>query len=364
MTQTTPQVPERLTKKKAPVARRSPRVIPIDLADLAVLDGQIDYAVLGGPARYTLDELAAATGWSRADLEKLWLWAGLPVPDPTSAIYTDEDVAGLIEIRQLNDSEHFDEESLSSLIRSYGTAMERLATWQVETIIKHLASIHQLNDTQARIEAAVYAPSQSAILASQLQKLWRRHYASAIHRLTTETILRRGVSDEDQKFPLVCAIGFANIVDFAEHTSNLGVVEYTRFVQDFHDRVTDIVNVAGGRVINNVGDFVQFAAGHADNGAEIALKIAKLHEDGFSAEVQVAFVWSRVMSCYGDIYGPGVNLATLLSREAPPNSVLVDPNTAAAFAHKSQYRFAEQPEITLKGVGKLRPMKLYVPEDY
>jgi len=337
-------------------------MVPIDLAELAVRDGQIDSAVFGGPVRYTLDEMAAATDWSRTDLEKLWLWAGLPVPDASSAIYTDDDVAGLIEIRQYSDSEQLDEEVVSALIRAFGATLERLATWQVETVIRHLASSQHLNDTEARLEAAAYAPMQAPVLASQLEKLWRRHYASAIHRLTTETILRRGVSDDDQKFPLVCAIGFANIVDFTECTSNFGVAEYANFVQDFHDRVTDIVNTAGGRVINHVGDFVEFAAGHAENGAEIATKIAKLHDAGFPAQVQVAFVWSRVMSCYGDIYGPGVNLAAMLSRQAPPNAVLVDADTAAAFTPNSQYRFAEQPEMEIKGIGALRPMKLSVRE--
>jgi len=358
VTQHTSHAPQRLSPTTTPATRRRSRVTPIELAELAVLDGQIDCAVLGGPTRYTLDELAAATDWTRADLEKLWLWAGLPAPDAVSPIYTEEDVAGLIEIRQLADREQFDEESLGSLVRAFGSTMERLATWQVETIIKHLANTHRLNDTEARLEAAEYASSQVPVLASQLQKLWRRHYASAIHRLTTETILRRGVSDDDQKFPLVCAIGFANIVDFTECTAGFGVAEYAEFVQDFHNRVTDIVNISGGRVINAVSDFVQFAAGHGDNGAEIALKIASLHDEGFPAEVQVAFVWSRVMSCYGDIYGPGVNLAAQLSRHAPAGEVLVDADTAAAFAHKSQYWFDKQPAIEIKGIGTINPVKL------
>jgi len=330
----------------------------LDLTTLAALDGKIDSTVLGTETKYDMADLSRLTGWTRDELDQLWLWAGLPAPDPAEMLFNDSDAEGLASLREFRDRENFEGQSLASLIRSIGTTVERLAVWQVESLAKHLGSTRNLGDTAARMEAAAFAPEQTSMLLFLIQKLWMRHYAAAIHRLTTETILRRGVSDDDQQFPLVCGVGFAWIADFLDQTRNYDLPNLGRFVQEFHDQVADIVNANGGRIVNNSGDYVIYVTARPDVGADIALRIAEMHDAGFEGDVKGALVWSRVLSNYGDIFGPGVNLARMLGRVAEPNSVLIDKDTADALSRSGLFDFAPQPEIDFAGIGLVRPVKL------
>jgi len=340
-----------------PIAGHTHPAVP-DLIALADLDAQIDSSVLGMENHYNLDQLSERTGWSRSELDELWLWAGLPSPDATNVMFNDSDVEGLSELRSFRDREGFSDPSLSALIRAIGTTAERLAVWQVETLTKHLATNRGYGDTAARMEAAAFAPENTALMLFLVQKLWMRHYAAAIHRLTTETILRRGISDDDSQFPLLCAVGFAYIADFLDQTRNYELPNLASFIQGFHDSVADIVNSGGGRMVNNSGDFAIYVTARPEDGAEIALRIANMHNAGFAGDVKSGIVWSRVLSNYGDIYGPGVNLTRMLARSAPPNSVLTDKDTAEALSRTGRYALETLSEMDLEGIGPVTPVQV------
>jgi class 3 adenylate cyclase len=329
-----------------------------DLIALADLDAQIDSTVLGMENNYDLDQLSELTGWSRSELDELWLWAGLPSPDPTNLMFNDSDVEGLSELRNFRDREGFSDPSLASLIRAIGTTAERLAVWQVETLTKHLATNRGYSDTAARMEAAAFAPENTELMLFLVQKLWLRHYAAAIHRLTTETILRRGISDDDSQFPLLCAVGFAYIADFLDQTRNYELPNLADFVQGFHDSIADIVNSGGGRMVNNSGDFAIYVSARPEDGAEIALRIANMHNAGFAGDVKSGIVWCRVLSNYGDIFGPGVNLTRVLAREAPANTVLTDKDTAEALSRTGRFAIKPLPEVDLEGIGPVIPVQV------
>ena len=325
----------------------------VDLAALAVLDAQIDAKVVGEP-KYDFDELSEASGWPVEQLAELCLWSGTPPAAPGERVYGDLDATGLIRLRKFAERENFDDETIGTLARSISYSMERLALTQVESIVNRLAR-SGLTDTAARVAAAEYAPTQSEAIFEQIGVLWRRHYAAAIHRLTTETILLRGVSDDDRQFPLIVGVGYAKVVDFTEHTANFSVIEYANFVQDFNNRAADIVNANGGRVVKLMGDTVVWVTAHADASAEIALQLSHMADDGVSAELQTAVTWCRVMSLHGDLFGPGVNLAAKLAELAPAGGVFIDDAAAGQFVRNPRFRITPQPGIEIKGLGKVRP---------
>jgi len=348
-----------ITEKRFFVPSPAPRRLreaPLDLAEIAMLDSLVDTTVLEGPIKYNIHEVAERTGWSVDEIQKLWLWAGLVVPDMVDAVFTDDDVEGMRRLRLFRDSGELDEVSLSSMMRSIGTSMDRLAAWQVEDIVQNLIRHHDVSDSEARLEAISYAPAQAAALREQVHKIWGRHFAAAVHRLTSEALVRRGLTDRDQQFPLLCGIGVTTIVDFAAHTQNFGLAEYANFLSNFHDQISDIVNATGGRVIKTLGDAIMFVTPDAETGARIGLEIAKLHSQGFGAPTRTAFIWSRVMQYHGDLYGPGVNLATLLAGQMPANQLYVDEPTAAMLARQPAFELTEQPEIQVPGVGAIKPI--------
>jgi len=330
----------------------------INLTSLIELDSKIDEQILGGQPTYTLLELSELTGWSAEELEQLWLWAGLPTPAQDEPIFNDGDRDGLRALRDLFKTEHLELENLSSMVRGLATTVERLAIWQVEALVKYMAASRNLTDTEARIAAAKWVPAQADMLTFFFRKVWLRHFAAAIHRLTTETVLRRGVSDDDDQFPLVCAVGYAVVSDYMGHTSSYDNGDISRFIRTFHDRVADLINTKGGRIINNAGDSVTYVAPRADIGADIALAIANLQKEGFTASVKGAVTWCRIFSDYGDVFGPGVNLCRTLAWIAPANTVFTDSTTAATLQSFSGYQLEPQPERELDGLGAIQPIKL------
>jgi len=326
----------------------------VDLAALAASDAEIDPVVVG-IGQYNMEELSDITGWSIAQLNDLWLWSGTAPAAYGERVFSETDAAGLKGLKAIAEQEGLDFDEVGTFVRSVSYSMERLALTQVESIVQRLARRYGVSDTEARMIAASYAPSQSKAIALQIAVLWQRHFAGAIHRLTTETILLRGVSDEDHQFPLVVGVGYARVVDFTARTAGFGVESYARFVQTFNNHAADIINSSGGRVVKIMGDIVVWVTPHAHTSADIALRLAALDQTGFDGQLQVAVTWCRVMTLHGDLFGPGVNLAARLVEVAPAGEVLIDDAAASQFVRDPRYTITPQPELEIKGLGLVRP---------
>lgn len=329
------------------------RDLPVDLPALALLDETIDEKILG-PLKYNVPELIEATGWSPEELAELFLWSGTPVGDPEARLYSQGDLDGLKELKDLAVREDLSNQSVGTLARSISFSMERLALTQVENIV-HELTLQGRTDTAARIVAAEIAPEQGEVLLGQIAALWRRNFAGAVHRLTTGAILHRGVSDDDRQFPLICAVGYVRIADFTEITAGFDVDAYADFVQRFNNSAADIINAANGRIIKLMGDLAVWVTANAEASAEIALSLSQLSNTGFPGHLQCSITWCRVMSIHGDIFGPGVNLAAKLCEAVPADGVYIDDEAAAQLSRHSQFSITAAPTFEIKGLGTITP---------
>ncbi|MCK9792190.1 adenylate/guanylate cyclase domain-containing protein [Isoptericola sp. 4D.3] len=319
---------------------------------------RLDEEILGGPRRYTLSDLVDGTGLSQEFIENYWRWLGLPVTHPTEVWFTDADMRALREIGELVDSERLDEQAQMTLIRSLGHTTDRLALWQVEAFVEHLSRRDHLDDVSARLAALDRVPDLTARLSRQLEHAWRRQLAALTGRLATEFGgARRGTQDDDE-LPLPRAVGFADIVSFTKRTAGLGSQELSEFVQLFESRARDVITEAGGRVVKTIGDAVLFVADDVTTGAEVALGLAAPHATDTEIPVRVGFVWGRVLSRFGDVFGPDVNLASRITELAEPATVLVDPHTASLLASSSRYALTAQPAQEVQGIGEITPVRL------
>ncbi|GAB2457343.1 adenylate/guanylate cyclase domain-containing protein [Xylanimonas ulmi] len=319
---------------------------------------RIDLEILGGPRRYTLDDLVEGTGLSHELIEDYWRWLGLPVQAATERWFTDSDMESLREIARLAATQRLDEPALRTLVRSMGHTTERLALWQVEAFVENAARERGLDDVSARLSVLETMPHLAGVLAHQLEHAWRRQLAAVTGRYLTEFAGARSGDHDEHKLPLRRAVGFADIVSFTKRTAGLGSEELSEFVQLFETRARDVVTEAGGRVVKTVGDAVLFIADDVQHGAEVALGLSTANPDGPEIPVRVGFVWGRVLSRFGDVFGPSVNLAARLTDAAQPGEVLVDPATAALLGTSSRYALTEQPEAELQGLGSMRPVRL------
>jgi len=65
-----------------------------------------------------------------------------------------------------------------------------------------------------------------------------------------------------------------------------------------------------------------------------------------------------VLSRFGDVFGPSVNLAARLTAEADPGTVLLDPATAALLAGDADFALTEKPPREVQGLGQIAPVRL------
>jgi len=77
-----------------------------------------------------------------------------------------------------------------------------------------------------------------------------------------------------------------------------------------------------------------------------------------SPRVRVSLVWGRVLSRFGDVFGPSVNLAARLVDIAEPTTVLVDRETAGLLAGDQRFALTAQPETEVQGLGTIEPVRL------
>jgi len=333
------------------------------LAELARVDGSVDPIVLGGPLQYTIEELAEQAGTSVEVIRDFARWLGRPSRSLDEVRYTDADAKAIAHALAFAEAEHLDADALGSLIRGVSSAMERLALRQVEAIVQALAKSEDISDTAARLKAAEYAPARAAMISPIIEHIYRRQYSHAVHRLTTDAIAQRGLHGDDEDFPLLRAVGFADLVDFTARTEKQTAAEFADLVHQFSDTCWDIVNDRGGRIINFIGDAVFFVADDIQSGAEIALGLAAPGALGSCGSARVGLVWARVLTAYGDVFGPGVNLAARIAAAAAPTEVFIGPRAANLLERYEEYSVVPQPEIQAHGIGLVAPARLRYVDD-
>nr|WP_175559091.1 adenylate/guanylate cyclase domain-containing protein [Sanguibacter gelidistatuariae] len=322
----------------------------------------LDEALLGGERSLTLDDLAAQTNLSHEFLRSYWQALGLPILGHDERSFTVDDAQALRDIAEVAGTEELSNRSLTSLVRSVGHTTERLALWQAEALVEHMAQRHELDDTSARLLLLDRLPSLAPVLEAQMVHAWRRQIAALAGRWAVEFSGARATDERGEgELPLPRAVGFADIVSFTTRTASLLSSELSDFVSDFEAGARDVITAAGGRVVKTVGDAVLFIADDVETGAEVALGLATAGHDGHLVNVppvRVSLVWGRVLSRFGDVFGPSVNLASRLTAEAEPGTVLLDQATAALLAENSKFALTGKPSREVRGLGALAPVRL------
>lgn len=316
---------------------------------------RLEDQLLGGRRTLSLRQLAERAAVPERAALAFWHALGIPVADPDAVAFTEEDARVLGALLSAAQDSGMAREGLVSLERSVGHHTERMATWQAEALVEHYAERHQLDDTSARLVLLDRMRWVAPLLEQQMLHAWRRHMAALAARFAGEFSVARDVPTD--ALPLARSVGFADMVSFTVRTASMLPGELARFVRDFEEGATAIVTSNGGRVIKTIGDAVLYASDDAASGAAIALGLAETFGPTTPTPVRVGFVWGRVLSRFGDVYGPSVNVAARLTDEAAPGAVLTDPPTAALLA-EAGFVLEPQPERDVAGLGAIQPYRL------
>lgn len=320
---------------------------------------RLEQVLLGGPRTLSMAQLAERIGASDDEVRMFWHSLGLPIAEPDAIAYTEDD-AEVIDL--LHDAMHeyeLSRDTTVSLVRSIGHTTDRLVLWQVEALVEHMAERYRLDDTSARLLVLDRVQLIAPLLEKQLVHAWRRQLAATAARIAAEFGKARQASEDDDELPLVRAIGFADMVAFTTRTADLGAHDLAAFVQRFEGDARDVVTGCGGRVVKTIGDAVLFVADDVATGAEIALGLSEAFGPVTgTAPVRVGCVWGRVLSRFGDVFGPIVNVAARLTDMAEPGTVLLDPDTADAVRALDRYTLTPLSRRDVPGLGPMTPVRL------
>jgi adenylate cyclase len=321
-----------------------------------VVDDLVD-VVLGSPRRLRREEVAYAAGVPMEKARRLWRAMGFA--DVGDAVaFTDEDADALRLLGTLLRRGILDTPTALDVARSLGQTTSRLADWQVDTFGRLLVERGVIDSRDPLSERSVAALfREMEVLLPALERLlvhgWRRQLAAAFER---------GLGDAGQTDPTETGhltVGFADQVGFTRLARGLDAAELGSLVDRFESRSADIVAAESGRLIKTLGDEILFVAADPGAAAEIALRLIAEHErDETVPRLRIGLATGVVVSRRGDVHGTTVNLASRLTALAEPDSVLVDPASAAALGDDARFDLRPLTPRAVRGIGTVRPVVL------
>lgn len=296
-----------------------------------VTDAEIDEAVAGDAldllavdrllapagARYTTEEVSAASGLSVVQLQRIWRALGFLEPPAGDRALTELDVEAARLFRSLVDLGITDVETGVHLARVIGSSMARIA----EAGVARVATVLGAGDDSV-LAADAFAGSAGEVLPAMdrlLAYVWRRHVQAVTRRtMLLRTHGRLWGTRQD------VAVGFADMVGFTVLSQHLGQEDLAAVVQRFEEVASDIVTALGGRVVKMIGDEAMFVVEDTVAAAHIAVALSEAYaDDDLLRDVRVGLSAGPVLVNDGDYFGPPVNLASRIVNIASPGTVLV-----------------------------------------
>jgi adenylate cyclase len=309
---------------------------------------ELERAILGAKPELTAQEVADAVGVTRDEAQRLWRALGFPDPGDDVA-FTRADLDALRLVHQAVEQGDLDTETATRLTRAVGHTTARLADWQVSTLAEHVEG--QTRPGASRLASALNLSEAVAPAFEQLLVYaWRRHLAAAVSRIEA-----LGAAEEDL-LTAELTVGFADLVSFTQLTNGLDDDALATLVESFETRCADVVTARGGRVIKTLGDSILFVADQPVEAVEIALGVVdEIGPDPDLPDVRIGLATGIVISRFGDVFGPPVNLASRLTTVARRNRVIADQATVEALPEEG-YDTRVLPPRRLRGFGTVEPI--------
>ena len=142
-------------------------------------------------------------------------------------------------------------------------------------------------------------------------------------------------------------VGFVDLVGYTSTTASLSLRELTDVLVGFDQRTSEIVAAGNGQIVKTIGDEAMFVTEDPADACGIALELVDA-EAGTLPPVRVGLAAGEMVSVFGDIFGPDVNLAARLVAEAEPGRALVSAEVRAG-AKGAGFSFDPLGPLTLKG---------------
>jgi adenylate cyclase len=308
----------------------------------------LERLLLDGPRRYTRLQVAGMAGMEPHRTQRLWRALGFPDVADDDPAFTDADVRALGVLSTLIESGFVGPETEASIARAVGQSLSRLADWQTDMLADVLARAGGDDGRPgATADEAIEAAKALLPLLRQVQDyVWRRHLAANADRLLSSS----GPGDRRE-----LAVGFADLVGYTSRSRGMGGRELGAMIEDFEAIAAEVIARHHGRVVKTVGDGVLFTVATAEGAAEIGLELPDAWTADDRPPLRVGAAYGAVLTRFGDVYSPVVNLASRLTSIARPGTVLVDRELAQGLKGHPAYRVRPLSRVSVRGYDSLQP---------
>ncbi len=304
----------------------------------------LEERILGAPRSLTREQVSDRGGMPEPAAREIWRALGFPTVAAEVRAFTERDAEALTTCREILASGLMDEATLLVLARTMGQSLSRLAEAQVDAARPLDAG---LSHAQALDAIRHRADQVLPRLESLVVQVWRRQLAAATAR-SLGTAGERGLPET--------TVGFVDLVDYTRLTRGWRSDQLSDVLERFERETSLRVGQCGGRVVKTLGDEVMFVAPDVASAAEIALGCVEAHEDEKALpDVRVGLAYGEVVLRLGDVFGSPVNLASRLTGEARPGTVLVDLGVCAVLWEDPAWLLKPVPARPVRGYDALRP---------
>ncbi len=302
----------------------------------------LESLMLGESPNLTREDVEALSGVSAALTYDVWAamgFAEVPYGEPA---FTQRDVEALKTAASLLELGIIDADTLLVMARAMGQGMARLAEAQLDVF-------RALSGGMTAEEALTALAETADVVLPKLDELvlfvWRRQFAAAVQR-SLATVREDGMP--------VLAIGFLDLVNFTHSSRTWDAGQLERTLERFERDTSLRVGAVGGRVVKTLGDGVLYTTDSPDAAVTVALDTVEAHEaDADLPSVRGGVACGPVLVRLGDVFGEPVNIASRLSDQARPGTVLVDKQVTVALSEEFEVRTLQRRSV--RGYRSLAP---------
>ncbi len=312
------------------------------LAPVGTGEDDIEALLLGEAPSLTREDVAARTGVPLQVSQDIWAAMGFAEVPPGERAFTTRDVAALQTAASLLELGVIDSDVLLVMARAMGQELSRLAEGQVD-VFRAMSGGMSVGDALQAVAASAgdVLPKLDALVLF----VWRRQFAAAVQR-SVAAVREGGLP--------VLAVGFLDLVGFTKSSREWDAGTLERTLEHFERDTSLRVGAVGGRVVKTLGDGVLFTTDTVDHAVSVALDTVAAHAaDPDVPAVRGGIAAGPVLLRLGDVFGEPVNIASRLSDEARPGSVLVDREAHAALGDEFEARSLSRRSV--RGYRSLTP---------
>jgi adenylate cyclase len=335
--------------------RLASRGVPLAELRRATASGTIMYLladpILASPTRYTVAEVAQASGIEEGFLTELRRAMGLPVPEGDEAIYTEGELesaqmVGYARAAGISDDELLD--LMRVLGRSLAQVAEALRAMPLRLVLAPGMSEPELAAAYAEAAGQMYPlvnPLVSNVLTLHLRNATQSTMVSELERMGGQLPGARPVT-----------VGFADLVGFTRLGEEVPPDELSALAVRLEAIATEVVSPPV-RLVKTIGDAAMLASPEPDSllAATLDLLAAADAEGEDFPQLRAGAATGEGVLRAGDWFGRPVNLASRITAIARPGSLLATGEVHEAAGDGFNWSFAGERRIR----GVRSPVALY-----